>query len=360
MPGPLTLLSTPRNALFKHDRGQWIEVGPPPPPPALAPSSSLSMAMLGSYPAIAFQQADHSIAIWQFAADLAWHPAGVITPDRPLACFKLLGSADSLMLWVAPDRGPGTLYIIGPTWSPPIPLKVVDLSANAATARALALALDRVRLLWFDGDKVYQQVYDKSGTPLGPATAIEPAAGQPTIVVPPWFLVALVGLVTMVTLTALRNRPVAIVKTASGTGLALAPFGLRILAGLIDFLPVLVAALRSSSDLAAHDEAHLKQFAWSVLAGLAFYVLHTFLGELFFSASIGKFLTGLSVVDKSGKRPAARQIIIRGLTRIVEWPFMLLVVWRTSLRQRIGDLLAGTTVVITNPPTEDKEPPAEP
>ncbi len=356
------LLASPRFALFKFQRGQWSEVGPPPPGAALATDADLSMAMLGTLPAVAFQQADHSIAIWQFAPDLTWHPAGVINPDYSGVYFKLLSGADSLMLWAAPDKGPGSLYINGPSWSAPIPLKVTDQnagSAAAATARAVAVALDRVRLLWLSDDKVYQQVYDMTGTPVSLSAAIQPAEVQPIINLPPWFLVTLVGLVTMATLVALRNQPVAMVRTASGAGLALAPLGLRILSGLIDALPLLAAAMWSSSDMAVRDDAHAQLFVYSVLAGFAVYILHTFLGELFFSASIGKFLTGLSVVDKSGKPPRPRQIIIRNLLRIVEWPIMLIVAWRTPLRQRIGDLLAGTTVVLSNPPTEDEDPPAE-
>jgi uncharacterized RDD family membrane protein YckC len=358
---PTTLLSAPRTALFNLQRGQWIEVGPAPADAALTSTANLSMAMLGSYPAVASEQPDHSIVISQFAADLNWHPAGIIAPDPDTKYLKLLGGADSLTLWTAPDKGPGTLYINGPNWSPAIPLKVLGPSASLAapaTARNVAIALDRVRLLWFSDDKIYQQNYDKSGVPLDSATTIQPAEATPAVEIPPWFLIALVGMVTVVTLVALRNRPIAIVQTAGGAGLALAPFGLRVLSGLIDGLPVLVAALRSSSELAIHDQAHARDFLLSVLVGLAVYVVHTFLGEFFFAASIGKFLTGLCVVDKSGNSPSAKQIIIRGLARIVEWPIMVFVALRTPLHQRIGDLLAGTVVVLSTPPPDEEEPTA--
>jgi uncharacterized RDD family membrane protein YckC len=357
---PTTLLSTPRWALFRFQRGHWTEIGPAPPGADIA-TADLSMSMLGSSPAVAARQGDRSIAIWQFAADLTWHPAGVIGPDPSIAYFKLLTGQGPLMLWTAPDKGPGSLSINGPNWSAPVPLKVVDQkTGDDATCRAVAVAFDRFRLLWVSGGKVYQQTYDMAGTPTGPATTITPSEAQTPVVVPSWFLVALVGLVTMVTLVAVRNRPVTVVATGAGAALALAPMGLRILSGLIDALPVLVAAMRAGSDTTGHDQLTERQFILNILAGLAIYVIHTFIGEMLFAASIGKFLTGLIVVDKSGGPPTTRQIILRGVTRIVEWPIMILIAWRTPLHQRLGDLLAGTTVVLNNArEDDDQETPPE-
>ena len=84
-----------------------------------------------------------------------------------------------------------------------------------------------------------------------------------------------------------------------------------------------------------------------LLVLLGIYEAHVTLGEIFFARSIGKFLFSLRVVSEEGKKPGFAAVMLRNLFRI---PEMLVVVLLISLfvsvqRQRLGDLLARTVVV---------------
>jgi uncharacterized RDD family membrane protein YckC len=63
---------------------------------------------------------------------------------------------------------------------------------------------------------------------------------------------------------------------------------------------------------------------------------------------------GLRVVKIDGSRPGRGAIVIRNLLRIVElWMILLLLVVVISpLRQRVGDVAAGTVVVEKRQPDE--------
>lgn len=66
-------------------------------------------------------------------------------------------------------------------------------------------------------------------------------------------------------------------------------------------------------------------------------------------ATIGKRILGLQVVRLDGGKIDMRQALIRNLLRIVDGFFTYLVgavlIWTSPTRQRLGDRIAGTTVV---------------
>ena len=71
--------------------------------------------------------------------------------------------------------------------------------------------------------------------------------------------------------------------------------------------------------------------------------------ELVYSATPGKLLLALRVFAADGSRPTVREILVRNLFRIVDFlPFFYIVgailVARSRLRQRLGDMMAGTVV----------------
>ncbi len=78
---------------------------------------------------------------------------------------------------------------------------------------------------------------------------------------------------------------------------------------------------------------------------------HTLVGETIFGRSLGKALTGLWVVDAAGRpargwRPALR-CLLKTLDLVAYLLLVLVVV--SPLRQRLGDLVAGTAVVMRKP-----------
>jgi uncharacterized RDD family membrane protein YckC len=87
-----------------------------------------------------------------------------------------------------------------------------------------------------------------------------------------------------------------------------------------------------------------------VLSGVGAYILWTTLLELIAGRSLGKLLTGLRVVGLDGKPAPVTARLTRNLLRIIDIPVMpLALILFSPLRQRAGDLAAGTIVVQGKP-----------
>lgn len=89
---------------------------------------------------------------------------------------------------------------------------------------------------------------------------------------------------------------------------------------------------------------------WLVLA-----LLYHFVGELRTGQTVGKWLLGLTVVRVDEQPLTARPVLLRTLGRIIDvLPAFYLIGW-IAMRgphrppQRLGDRIAGTTVVHTDP-----------
>ena len=88
------------------------------------------------------------------------------------------------------------------------------------------------------------------------------------------------------------------------------------------------------------------------------YLVHVTVGELFFQRSVGKALTGLRVMMVDGRPATVGGILVRNLVRLPELLLGILVVYLfiSSNRQRLGDLLGRTIVVCEkSPDTPDEE-----
>jgi len=132
--------------------------------------------------------------------------------------------------------------------------------------------------------------------------------------------------------------------------------GRRILAGLIDFLPLVIAfvVLAATIGQLGEDEwgnfqvrLYNEGFLIFALFALAYYMGF----EALTAASPGKMIMGLRVIKVDGSSYGLREVLIRNLLRIVDGFFFYVVavvaIAITQKRQRIGDLLAGTLVVAT-------------
>ena len=77
--------------------------------------------------------------------------------------------------------------------------------------------------------------------------------------------------------------------------------------------------------------------------------------EWWFGTTLGKLVAGARVVGRNGGRPDARAALVRNLLRFVDGLGLYLVgafaFLLTKQRQRVGDLVAGTTVVRDEPST---------
>lgn len=104
----------------------------------------------------------------------------------------------------------------------------------------------------------------------------------------------------------------------------------------------------ASMDLLFNPQKLLQapQFLWL----LAIYEMHVTVAELIFARSLGKWILGLRVVDLTGQRPGFVALLTRNLFRIPELIAIVVLVFMfvSPDRQRIGDILARTVVVQNN------------
>jgi len=82
-------------------------------------------------------------------------------------------------------------------------------------------------------------------------------------------------------------------------------------------------------------------------------VVYYIVMEALFGATVGKFVTGIRVVRADGRRVDGVAALLRNVVRIVDFlPFAYLIgaiaVWTSPTRQRLGDRLAKTVVVVAS------------
>jgi uncharacterized RDD family membrane protein YckC len=85
-----------------------------------------------------------------------------------------------------------------------------------------------------------------------------------------------------------------------------------------------------------------------VVLYIAIWPVYLILCETIWGMTPGKKSSNLKVIRKDGGKIALWQAVIRALFAFVEYnPIGAIVIWLTPLKQRIGDLIAGTLVVNT-------------
>ncbi|TDH28764.1 RDD family protein [Segetibacter sp. 3557_3] len=139
----------------------------------------------------------------------------------------------------------------------------------------------------------------------------------------------------------------------------LASLGDRILGYIIDWLIIfayiilIVVVFRISTGLDFFGE----QLWLPLLLGVPV-LCYDLLSELFFNGqSAGKKAMGIKVISLTGERPTFGQYLIRWLFRLVDFTISshlvgLIMVAATERKQRLGDMVAGTTLIKTTPRTQ--------
>ena len=76
--------------------------------------------------------------------------------------------------------------------------------------------------------------------------------------------------------------------------------------------------------------------------------IHTTISEMFSGRTLGKLVLGMHVGTMQGQKPKAWQALVRGVMRIFDLLAipLLLVAVLTPHRQRLGDLIARTVVIV--------------
>ena len=137
----------------------------------------------------------------------------------------------------------------------------------------------------------------------------------------------------------------------------LAGLGSRILAYLIDFLVLfayILLVIFLATAVSDYMNADLFAFFQICLIALPF-VFYDLICEVFFNGqSVGKRSMGIKVVKIDGSKPSVGAYLIRWATRLFEGfiffyglvPVISIAV--SEKGQRLGDMMAGTTVIRTN------------
>ncbi|HNP23309.1 MAG TPA: RDD family protein [Panacibacter sp.] len=137
----------------------------------------------------------------------------------------------------------------------------------------------------------------------------------------------------------------------------LASLGDRMVACIIDLLIIIAYCI-----LVSMISSFTRGISGDIIA--LFYIIvflpvtfYTLLSELMLNGqTVGKRVMAIKVISLNGNRPAFSQYLIRWLFRLIDlWMFSfvpaVIVIAVTEKHQRVGDLVAGTTLVKTKPKT---------
>ena len=162
-------------------------------------------------------------------------------------------------------------------------------------------------------------------------------------------------------LGSLRQRSNPNIQAENLKNLALAPYGKRLLAGLIDAAPIILAMI--GAYLRFHtgkvpDQTQSVLFLIVYWCAGIFYVVYTTIIESLAGRSLGKVLMGLRVVGLDGQPAKPMALVTRNVLRLIEVGLVflpLVMIPLFPLRQRAGDVGAGTLVVMDGPAKEPEE-----
>lgn len=134
-------------------------------------------------------------------------------------------------------------------------------------------------------------------------------------------------------------------RGAAGAQWRAYPLGRRLLAALLDAALVVAVAilLLTVASITGADE--VVDVPWPVaIAAVA--LLYRIPSEAVWGHTIGKWIMGISVGDARGRAPGWCRAAVRNLVAVVVllWPLDAILIWRSRVRRRLGDTLAGTTV----------------
>ena len=156
--------------------------------------------------------------------------------------------------------------------------------------------------------------------------------------------------------------PAPLVRRAVAAAIDLLPWGFAsvlIFVGVPQEMPRL-------QDYLSPQRSTVPAEAWALVAWWGAYLLYAVLMEWRLGTTVGKRLLRLRVVADEGRRLALREAMLRNLTKVIElqWPLIVLLLLPVfnRFRQRLGDMIARTTVVDALPaPTMPRPPePREP
>lgn len=352
--GPVKLV------LFRLDRSTWVPEGELPEAiPASIDPDLASLTVVHGRICLSVALAGDAV-IYERDGEQGWSETGRLRPDGThVVRAKVLDGGDRPIVWTAGLTGAGALYFGNGLqqdrqWGKPVELRVQS-DFSQPLPRDVTVVAQRIRLVFARNDKLFLQSFDwRDGKPAGQLTTVLlSTANGVDSKVGFWLNAAVMVVLLMVMVGAMRRRGEIEETVRHLDEIPLAPLPTRLAAAVVDLWPqwaVFAIYLVMRPEAMDNPEATVGDPLLPRLAAIAMgvYILHTMVLEMLLGASVGKLIFGLRVVQLNGERPSMGSIFVRNLMRAIDVGLILVglaMIVMSPLRQRVGDLAAGTIVV---------------
>jgi uncharacterized RDD family membrane protein YckC len=342
--------------LFCLEGNDWTVRGELPEVVSVAPS--VALGFVDDLPYLATADPGGTLRIRHLEQG-QWIVDDTLTDLSQLAAFQWLSTSSTPRLWVEHQTGPDRVYTFGKKGTSSIALPVI--ADSDPKSRAVTVAFGRMRMIAAVKDKLIEQDFSpQNGQPEGkpfelslPQTSsLVDFQRMQSVVVTVALILAMLG--------SLRQRSTAAAQAETLRKLVLAPYGRRLIAGLIDAAPVIIAIVGATirfHNSKMPDQTQSLLFMVVYWCAGIFYVVYTTIIEVLLGRSLGKVLMGLRVVGLDGLAAKPMALVTRNVLRLIEvglgfLPLVMILLF--PLRQRAGDVGAGT-LVVTDGQAEDAQ-----
>lgn len=341
-----------RVALYWLKGDGWAPATLPPLPVDVPVDAPVSLAIIEHVPWVAVRVSDDTIRVWrQSGAPASWQAAGEFGAPTERRAFKLLAGRSPASLWIA-DTLNDRLEVLEPLGGG----EVMPLEKTRAPVvdRTAANACHAVRELTLTNGNLLDHPYGEAKMePLPPQPIPNPESPTPPYYRLGFQIILTVALAFAIFASSRRGRDPKDIDEAT-EGLILAELWRRAIAGVVDLFPFAVPIamfiqwFHAGAPLASQDQAHVNIVEMTAIAAMLIYLIITAASEALAGRTIGKILLGLRVVRTDGGTPDSSALLIRNFLRVVDLGLLgipLVFVPFSPLRQRIGDVAAGTVVI---------------
>ena len=379
----------PPLALYQMQSGRWQRAGGPPVPANVLADANVSLTIVDHTPWLAVYRHSTRLLIGDDGKSIlpdnsgdtievlrqapgGWQSVDQFAAPQSRAAFKLLSGLTPATLWLADAKGDRIVQLVPGQASKTAQFKP---TTSPATERTAVYAIHAIRELSIVNDNPTEQDYDphtlRSSSPAAPIAL--PAPPTPPIYRVLFQLILTLALGFAILSSARRPSNLGEEDDPS-RNFVLATLARRALAGVIDLFPFLlpVVLFAQYAQAAGGNPQNPSPAAvrlgmlaaYTGVAAFLVYLIHTAATEALFGRTIGKRIMGLRVVRLDGGTPDSSALLIRNFMRVLDLGLMgipLVMIVFSPLRQRIGDVAAGTIVILDRAKPEGNliDPPKE-
>lgn len=277
-----------------------------------------------------------------------WVNDVVLPKLPPLAAFKLLSTSQVPRLWLQFKQGPDRIYSLNAHGGT---VELAEIPGSAPDSRTITVATGKLRVLAVvKGDVVEQDYGLNAASPDGPASPVPLPRSSPLAQLQQLQLWLVAIALALAIVGSYRQRAMMRGAGVKPEAIVLAPLGRRAVAGVIDAAPAILALVFASIHFNpnASDPNRPAIFMLIYWCAAIFYIVCMTIMEAVAGRSPGKMLMNLRIVGLDGKPAQTGALITRNVLRVIDVGIgflPVLVIMLMPLRQRAGDIAAGTLVV---------------